>query len=475
MCYPIISGAMTVPGYHENMLIMRFRPVIVSHAKTMASCEDSLPEPDGGPALSALQRLEQDGYLKEVTPIGRFNQEFDVPPGKCSLANAILSSQAGDPDTNPTAGAILLNFDSAVDIRALQAVMESDSAVAYSSRVPVRFLSPIGSSLDISSPMPQWNLTRIKLEEARSLSDFKEAEDIRVAILDTGIQVDHPDLKDRITRYTYAHCHHPLPPCPHDICGHGTHVAGIISAHEDHNIGIDGLSKAQLFIWKIFNNQDYQFIFSDTKGLDWFTPLVDPLLYYSALADCLWEGVDVINLSIGGPMPPDNLEEELLTNLKENGTVIVAPMGNERTAGNPVTFPAAFDGVIADGAANAEDDVASFSNCGEHINLSAPGVGIWSTVPTYPGQGYITLSRDNQILTRLSRTVEFAAWDGTTMAAAHVSAAIALLISNRGRMHISTILDLLSKSADKPQKMRGYNWHPDFGVGRLNLLNLLSL
>lgn len=475
MCYPIISGAMTVPGYHENMLIVRFRPVVVAYAKAMMSCEEPLPKPGVVPALFGLQRLEQDGYLEEVTPIGRFNQDFNIPSGKCSLANAIISSHINDFDTNPTAGAILVKFNSAVDVKALQSAMELDPTVEYSNRVPVRFLSPVGYTYGTASPMPQWNLTQIKFGEARNIPGFEDAEDIRVAILDTGVQTDHPDLNGRIRRYTYAHCHHPLPPCPHDISGHGTHIAGIIGANDDDDVGIHGLSKAQLFVWKIFNNQDYQRIFSDTKGLDWFTPLVDPLLYYSALADCLWEGVDVINLSFGGPMPPDKLEEQLLNDLLASGTVIVAPMGNDRTAGNPVSYPAAFNGVLAVGAVNSEDRAADFSNCGNHINLTAPGVGIWSTVPTYPGQGYITMSSDNQILTRLSREVEFASWDGTTMAAAHVSAAIALLLSNRGRMNSSTILELLSKSVDKPRKMQGFNWHPDYGVGRLNLLNLLSL
>jgi subtilisin family serine protease len=232
-----------------------------------------------------------------------------------------------------------------------------------------------------------WNLQKIRWDEGRALPNFKEANEVEVAVLDTGVDLDHPDLESRVSNYVFDHPHFAGTSSDQDIVGHGTHVAGSIAADNTNNLGVDGICNCRLKIWKIFDDIPDLVrggAFSQSK----FVYFVDPAMYQRALADCLDEDVDVINLSIGGPGLPDQNELQLFSDLLDNGTTIVAAMGNQRRAGSPTSYPAAIPGVIAVGATNIDDTVANFSNRGNHISLCAPGVGPNSppfVVPATPG------------------------------------------------------------------------------------------
>jgi subtilisin family serine protease len=211
---------------------------------------------------------------------------------------------------------------------------------------------------------------------------------------------------------------------------------------------------------------------------DIFTYFVDPTLYHRALAECAERGVDVINLSIGGPGKPDHQERNLFANLIEGGTIVVAAMGNEREQGSPTSYPAAIPGVIAVGATALDDTVTEFSNRGPHIALSAPGKAIWSTLPTYKGQdGFRAVPGPdgNPVEGKpLRRETDYDAWDGTSMATPHVTAAVALLLANKGKLKPADARAALMAAADKVPDMGGKAFDSDYGAGRLNLLRLLS-
>lgn len=188
--------------------------------------------------------------------------------------------------------------------------------------------------------------------------------------------------------------------------------------------------------------------------------------------------MDVLNLSFGGRAKPDPFEQELFRLLLGVDTTIVAAIGNERQAGSPTYYPAAIEGVIAVGATKIDDSVAEFSSSGPYISLCAPGVAIWSTMPTYPGQaGFQAVPGPGGQWVEgkpIPRETRYGAIDGTSMAAPHVSAAAASLLANRGRVDGREVRRQLMKTADRVSGMGQRDFHPDYGAGRLNLYRLLA-
>jgi subtilisin family serine protease len=158
----------------------------------------------------------------------------------------------------------------------------------------------------------------------------------------------------------------------------------------------------------------------------------------------------------------------------DNGTLVVAAMGNDNTAQK--SYPAAIPGVIAVGGTNINDARATFSNYGAHITLCAPGVGIWSTLPRYPGQtGFWPAAGPGGSPVPgapIPRETDYDAWDGTSMATPHVTAAVALALAKHGTMSPTAMRDLLKKAVDKVAGMGGEDFTPYYGAGRLNLASL---
>jgi subtilisin family serine protease len=364
------------------------------------------------------------------------------------------------------------------------------------SRVPVRYLvarptSPRGApaarptvsssttakpptAVPAAAPPPAdtlWNLRKVRWSDARAVVNFKDGSDIRVAVLDSGIDPGHPDLAGRVAAYTYLHPDLPKAASAEDLIGHGTHVSGTIAALVNNGLGINGICASPLLCWKIFDDVvDYD------PWSNSFLYYVEPVMYRRALAACVQEKVDVVNLSIGGPGAPDHQELDLFQQMMAQGTTVVAAMGNERQQGSPTSYPAAIKGVVAVGATTLNDTVASFSNRGTHISLSAPGTAIWSTLPRYGGQfGFDAVKgpAGNPVEGKPhKRETDYDAWSGTSMATPHVTAAVALLHANRGKASPVAVRDRLMATADKVAGMSD-TFDADFGAGRLNLLNLL--
>ena len=223
-----------------------------------------------------------------------------------------------------------------------------------------------------------------------------------------------------------------------DSSGHGTHVTGIIAAVANNRRGIRGVCGSRKIL--------------SLKALDPY----EPRGYYQAIRHAMDSGAQVLNFSLGGERDPT--EETLLRSAMQRGHVVVAAMGNEKDEGNPKSYPAAVAGVIAVGASTEADGVASFSNTGSHIDLVAPGVNILSTVPTYPS--LLTDRRD------------YDSWAGTSMAAPHVSATVALLLAKRPTATPARVRRALVRGADKVPGQRRFD--TTFGHGRLNVRRALS-
>jgi subtilisin family serine protease len=468
-----------IPAYHDGLLILKVRALpnaVESMVAPRGAATAGFSSPEvtealsGSPGLSTLSVYERAGLIRQVIPLSR-PAEQQISESVVGTMGVLAASIAAPSQTAPSqedrnAGVNLVQLEDDASVLDLEKTLGDDPNVEFAARVPVRYLTVDlpGAGIEAAPPpaSTMWNLQKIGWDEARALPEFREAEDVRVAVLDTGIDPNHPDLVGRVNDY---HFEHPTPEASpssaQDIVGHGTHVAGTIAANNANNLGVNGICKCQLKVWKIFNDRPI-------RVPNRFVYLVDPLMYQRALVDCLEEGIDVINLSIAGSGRPDQNELRLFNFLLNNGTTIVAAMGNERQEGSPTMYPAAIPGVIAVGATNLDDTVAIFSNRGNHISLSAPGMAIWSTLPTYPGQ----IEFDANGRPR-RRETDYDAWPGTSMASPHVAAAAALLMAAKGKMSPANVSKRLMATADKVAAMGGSNFDSDYGAGRLNLRRLI--
>ncbi|MCG8608524.1 S8 family peptidase, partial [bacterium] len=191
---------------------------------------------------------------------------------------------------------------------------------------------------------------------------------ITVAVLDTGVDPDHPDLKDAIIGsrdFTGDGIE--------DRNGHGTHVAGVIAARLN-RVGFVGVApKAKLLIGKVLANNGtgaYEWI---AKGIDW------------AVA----KGADVISMSLGGSSSDGQLFTSV-HNALVKGRYVICAAGNEGSLfQNSIGYPGRYGGVITVGSHDSDGNASGFSSRGGEIDFMAPGSDIWST---YKEGGYATLS-----------------------------------------------------------------------------------
>ncbi|MFD8569778.1 S8 family peptidase [Streptomyces sp. NPDC057694] len=253
---------------------------------------------------------------------------------------------------------------------------------------------------DDSKPDPkrddQWALDAIKLPDAWKTS---KGDDTVIAVVDTGADLDHPDLKGR---FVDGHDFVDNDDEPKDMNGHGTHVSGIAAAHTDNGVGIaGGAPSAKIMPVRVLGADGSGSNANITRGIVW-------------AAD---HGADVINLSLGeGPLMSNLLQGGILNqaiqHAHDKGAVVVAAAGNdgENTQPYKVDTP-----VLVVGASDQNGKAASFSNFGAEKAVSAPGVDILSTLPTY------------RTKESLKNTSGYGELSGTSMASPYVSAVAALL------------------------------------------------
>ena len=250
----------------------------------------------------------------------------------------------------------------------------------------------------------QWALSAVCADEAW---DYSRANgEVTVAVIDSGVDYDHPDLKDNLILGAYAKNTYTGVVgsfAVYDIIGHGTHVAGIISACSNNGKGVSGVSyNARVLPIKVTYGLDGSMFTSDViEAIDYVVSL-----RAEGSIQAL-KNIRVINLSLGGYVYSSTYEAAV-KRAYDAGILVVAAAGND--ASEEEYYPAAYDGAFsiaalkqADASPYMEVD-SSYSNRGLHVDMAAPGTGIYSTVP-YDGYGRMT---------------------GTSMAAAMVSGIAAL-------------------------------------------------
>lgn len=232
----------------------------------------------------------------------------------------------------------------------------------------------------------------VKLIGAPRVWDKTKGKGIKIAVLDTGCDVDHPDLKDRIVGgRNFTGDDRGNPNIYNDYNGHGTHVAGTIAATENDE-GVMGVApQADLLIVKVL----------DENGSGQYKWIIDGINY------AVQQRVDIISMSLGGSEDVFELYEAISEAI-EQGVLVVCAAGNEgdgRETSDEYAYPGAYNEVISVGAVNLERQSSPFSNSHNQIDLVAPGEHILSTY--------------------LNGT--FAKLSGTSMATPHVAGALALI------------------------------------------------
>ncbi|MFJ7848260.1 S8 family serine peptidase [Peribacillus sp. NPDC097224] len=270
----------------------------------------------------------------------------------------------------------------------------------------------------------QWYAKKINMDTAWDLT--KGSPDIKVAVIDAGIQATHPELKDHIIMPFNAvtGSNKTLP-----SNDHGTHVAGIIGASLNGK-GIAGIApNIKIIPVNVFSENEAD-IFTIIDGIDY----------------AVKSGADIINLSLTMEDYTEVLDYSIQSAWKK-GILIVAAAGNEDT--KTEQYPAALDHVLGVSATTKQDKKADFSNYGTSIDLAAPGLDIYSTVPW---NSYDVMS-------------------GTSMAAPVVSGVSALVLSKNPFLTPAEVADILQTSS----KDLGVMGRDDFyGYGRVDAYNALT-
>jgi serine protease len=300
----------------------------------------------------------------------------------------------------------------------------------------------------------QWNLNN----EISGGIDTEAAWDIQtgdpnviVAVLDTGVAYEDfetykqaPDLAGTsfVAGYDFVNDDNHA----NDDQGHGTHVTGTIAQNTNNSMGVAGVAfGCSIMPVKVVSRLGTGSHFDIARGIYFATN----------------NGAKVINLSLGGEGDSTTLRDAIGYAYSQ-GVTIVCAAGNEFLEGNPVTYPAAYDDYcIAVGATRYDETRAYYSNTGSYLDIAAPGGDM---LVDQNGDGY-----PDGILQQTFGIDpnDFAYWfyQGTSMAAPHVSGAAALLISN-GVTNPDKVREAIEKTA-KDISPRG--WDEEYGWGLINV------
>ncbi len=259
-----------------------------------------------------------------------------------------------------------------------------DAAVkALANNPNVAYVEPDGVCYAIADTVP-WGITRVGADQVQAGGNYGTG--IKVGIIDTGIDLDHPDLTV-VGGATFVLG----TTTPDDDHGHGSHVAGTVAALSN-GIGVIGCApQASLYAIKVLNSAGSGSWTDVAAGIDW------------AAAN----GMNIINMSLGGTAGTTALQQAC-DNAYAAGVLVVCAAGNSgNTAGtgDNVGYPARYDSCMAVAATDSADVRAYFSSTGPKVEIAAPGVSIYSS---YMNGGYATMS-------------------GTSMASPHVAGVAALV------------------------------------------------
>ena len=296
----------------------------------------------------------------------------------------------------------------------------NNPAVAYAEPdyIATAFVEVIDPDLD-----KQWGILKIQAPEAW---DVSTGQDIKIAILDTGVDQNHEDLAGKIIEnadFTGS-------TSVDDRYGHGTHVAGIAAAVTNNALGVAGVGyNCGILNGKVLADDGsgaYSWIAS---GIIWATD----------------KGAKVINMSLGGRLGSYALLEAV-NYAWNHGVVVVAAAGNNGTS--KANYPAYYTNCIAVAATDSSDAKASFSNYGSWVDVAAPGVNIYSTMPNHSNAIGLT---------------NYGSLSGTSMATPFVAGLAGLVWATSYRTSAASVRDRIESTAEQAESI----WSA-YGIERIN-------
>lgn len=249
-----------------------------------------------------------------------------------------------------------------------------------------------------------WSLSLYGVSE---LWKQTEGDGIKVAVLDTGCDLQHPDLlgaigdaADLTGRSLFG---------ANDQQGHGTWCCGLIGARAN-DVGVRGiLPRCELLVGKVLGDDGSGSETSILRGIEWAAA----------------RGAQIISMSLGGPSPMPRVQAAIRAFTAQPQRFVICAAGNDGLP-DSVNFPAVYDETIAVGAVDAEGNLTRFSSRGREVDIVAPGADMLSTVPRRAG-GYAKMS-------------------GTSMATPFVAGIVGLMLAKHrkqgGQTGLETVGDL---------------------------------
>jgi serine protease len=276
----------------------------------------------------------------------------------------------------------------------------------------------------------QWNFKQVNAEKAWKTSTGR---DVTVAVIDTGVAMD--DAPDRgITRpkdlegtagvggYDFVDDDD----FAWDGHGHGTHVAGTIAQTTNNEYGVAGLAhNAKIMPLRVLNS----------RGFGQISDISDAIRF---AAD---NDAQVINMSLGGPLPSLVLSRSIKYAAKKGVTIVAAAGNGGKRA---PSYPAAYDNVIAVAATQFDKNTTFYSQWGKYVDIAAPG---GNTRVDQNGDGRPDGVMQQTLKNGKTDEHDFVLYMGTSMASPHVAAGAALVIS-QGITHPDKVEAVLQKTAD---------------------------
>ncbi len=274
------------------------------------------------------------------------------------------------------------------------------------------------------SPAAYFSNSECYTIQSDSANLYSTGEDIVVAVIDNGVASDHPLLVNSISDMGYDFVDNDNDPSeePSTLLSHGTFVCGVIR-----RIAPD----CMILPIRAF----------DSTGFS------NSFMLANAISYAIDQSVDVINMSFG-TYTSNPIIQEAVNDAVQSGISLVAAVGNAGT--NIPSYPAAHPGVIAVSAIDTLEYRADFSNYGDHLDVCAPGVGIYSS---------------------LAGEFEWGWWSGTSFAAPFATAVCALILSQDAELSPFEVELLIKQTADN-----NLDWGSfippsvDYGYGRVDAL-----